>query len=88
LSFRSFALPEFWKSYESLPEKIQRIADRKFALFEQNPFHPSLALKQKGEVWTAVGRSHRAIAYRDGNDFHWFWIGSHETYNSLLHRVK
>ena len=65
------------------------LADAKFALFRENPFHPSLALKHKGEVWTAdVGRSYRAIAWRDGNDFHWFWIGSHGAYNHLLSRVE
>jgi hypothetical protein len=46
-------------------------------------------LKQKGEVWTVdVGRSYRAIAYRTGDKFHRFWIGSHEAYNKLLRRVK
>ncbi|MGA2594524.1 MAG: hypothetical protein ABSH32_31885 [Bryobacteraceae bacterium] len=45
----------------------------KFALFEADPFHRSLALKQKGEVWTAdVGRSYRAIAYREGDNVRWF----------------
>jgi hypothetical protein len=29
-----------------------------------------------------------AIAYRTGEEFHWFWIGSHEAYNKLLRRVK
>jgi hypothetical protein len=89
VSFQSFALPEFWKCYESLPEGVRALADAKFALFEGDPFHPSLALKQKGEVWTAdVGRSYRAIAHREGNNFHWFWIGTHEAYNKLLSRVK
>jgi hypothetical protein len=89
VSFRSFALPEFWDSYRSLPAKVRQQADAKFALFEENPFHPSLALKQKGEVWTVdVGRSYRAIAYREENDFHWFWIGTHEAYSYLLGRVK
>ena len=89
MTFRSFALPEFWKCYEALPAMVQTLADEKFSLFTSNPHHPSLALKQKGGVWTAnVGRSYRAIAYRSGNDFHWFWIGSHEAYNTLLHRVK
>jgi len=50
LSFRSFALPEFWQCYEVLPAKVQALADQKFSLFNSNPFHPSLALKQKGEV--------------------------------------
>ncbi len=89
MSFRSFAPPGFWKCYDSLPEKVRESADAKFALFEREPFHPSLALKQKGSVWTVeVGRSYRAIAYRHGDDFHWFWIGSHEAYNTLLRRVK
>jgi len=89
VSFRSFAPAGFWKCYESLPESAQALADAKFALFEREPFHPSLALKRKGEVWTVdIGRSHRALAFRDGNDFHWFWIGSHEAYNSLLRRVR
>jgi len=89
LSFRSFALPEFWKCYDGLPADVRMQADKKYALFEQEPFHPSLGLQQKGQVWTVdVGRSYRAIAYREGNDFHWFWIGSHEAYNKLLRRVK
>ena len=65
------------------------LADDKFAIFEQDPFHRSLGLRQKGAVWTVdVGRSNRAIAYRTGDDFHWFWIGSQEAYNRLLRRVK
>ena len=86
---RSFALPEFWKCYDALPETIRALADDKYALFERDPFHPSLGLAQKGAVWTIdVGRSWRAIAHRSGDDFHWFWIGSHEAYNKLLRRVR
>jgi hypothetical protein len=89
VSFRSFALPEFWRCYEKLPHHVRELADKKFALFSQSPLHPSLGLQQKGEVWTVdVGRSYRAIALRQGNDFHWFWIGSHEAYNKLLNRVR
>jgi hypothetical protein len=46
VSFQSFALPEFWKCYESLPANVRVLADAKFALFQSEPFHPSLALKQ------------------------------------------
>jgi hypothetical protein len=89
VSFRSFALPEFWKCYEKLPRHIRELADKKFDLFSRDPFNASLGLKQKGHVWTVdVGRSYRAIALREGDDFHWFWIGSHESYNHLLRRVK
>jgi hypothetical protein len=89
VSFRSFALPEFWKCYNKLPDHIRTLADKKFELFSHEPFHPSLGLQQKGQVWTVdIGRSYRAIALREDNDFHWFWIGSHQAYNRLLGRVK
>ena len=89
MSFRSFALPEFWKCYDKLPIHIRELADKKFEAFRQEPFHPSLGLQKKGQVWTVdIGRSYRAIALREDNDFHWFWIGSHEAYNQLLRRTK
>jgi len=44
---------------------------------------------KRAEVWTVdVGRSYRAIAYREGDRFHWFWIGSHEAYNNMLRRWR
>ena len=89
MSFRSFATAEFWRCYDALPEKTQALADARHALFERQPFNPSLGLQKKGEVWTIdVGRSYRAIAYRTGDEFHWFWIGSHESYNKLPRRVQ
>lgn len=89
MSFRSFAVSEFWKCYEKLPGHVRELADKKFELFTRDPFSLSLGLKQKGEVWTVdIGRSYRAIALREENDFHWFWIGSHEAYNQLLRKLK
>ena len=89
MSFRSLALADFWKAYEQLPGPVRDLADKKFALFERDPFDPSLGLQQKGKVWTVdIGRSYRAIARRENNNFHWFWIGSHEAYNKLLRRLK
>ncbi len=89
MRFRSYAVQEFWDCYGRLPESIQSLADKKYALFQENPFHPSLSLQQKGEVWTVdIGRSYRALAWRQGNVFHWYWIGSHEAYNKLLRRER
>jgi len=70
-----------------LPANVQALDDAKFSLFEHTHFiHPWRSSK-KGEVWTAdVGRSYRAMAYREGANFHWFWIGTHEVYNNLLSR--
>jgi len=30
----------------------------------------------------------KAIARKRGDDFYWFWIGSHEQYNRVLKRVR
>ena len=89
MSLRSHALAEFWDCFDCLSASVRKLADNKYALFEQNPFHPSLGLQQKGDVWTVdIGRSYRALAWREGNDFHWYWMGTHEAYNKLLRRER
>jgi len=89
MAFRSFASERFWQLYRELPGEVQRLADKQYELFRKDPFHVSLHLKQVGEVWTVrIGRSHRAIGYREGDAFYWGWIGSHEAYNKLLQRIK
>ena len=55
----------------------------------ENPHHPSLHFKQVHEidlVFSArVGRSYRAVGLVEEKDLIvWFWIGSHERYESLL----
>lgn len=86
---RSFALRSFWDCYKALPEHARKLAHKQFRLFRQDPRHPSLAFSRKGEVWTVeVGRGYRALARQRGEDYYWFWIGSHETYNKLLKRLK
>lgn len=59
----SYALPSFWKCYHELPHHVRKLADKNFALFKENPQHPSLGFRKKGGVYTAeVGRSYRALA--------------------------
>ena len=60
-------------------------ARRAFALWRSNPRHPSLCFKKAGDVWTVrVGRGFRALALLQGETFYWFWIGSHDEYESQL----
>jgi hypothetical protein len=81
--------PDFWKHYKLLPKEIQDLADEKFSLFRSDPLHPSLGFAKKGAVWTVdIGLYYRAIAWREGNNLVWFWIGSHEDYNRLMNRVR
>jgi hypothetical protein len=80
---------EFRKLYAELPGRVQQLAKQKYDLFQVNPGHPSLEFQAKGNIWTvAVGRSYRAIGRRTGDDIFWVWIGSHETYNNMLQRLK
>src|SRR5579862_5711318 len=46
MPFQSFASEQFWQLYSELPDEVQRLADQQYELFRQNPFHPSLHLKQ------------------------------------------
>ena len=89
MSFKSVASERFWQLYAELLEEIQALADKQYELFEQNPFHPSLQLKQVGEVWTArVGLYYRLIGYREGNVFRWELDRPHEAYNKIVKRMK
>jgi hypothetical protein len=85
LNFTSRASPEFWTLYDRLPQEIQEQARKQYALFRQDPFHPSLRLKPVGLFWSVrISRSYRAVAARRGDQFFWFWIGSHAEYDRLI----
>ncbi|MBB4648386.1 hypothetical protein GGQ99_000108 [Aminobacter niigataensis] len=79
------ASSRFWAAYDLLPEPVQQLADKNFALLRADPHHPSLHLKSVGRYWSVrVGRDHRAVAVRLEHDLVWFWIGKHAEYDKLL----
>jgi len=43
-----FTTKRFWKGYDSLPEKVQQVADQNYALLKTDPSHPSLHFKKVG----------------------------------------
>jgi hypothetical protein len=52
---------------------------------KSDAYHPSVRLKRVGRYWSArVGLGYRAVAVRDGDDFVWFWIGSHADYDRFI----
>jgi hypothetical protein len=80
----SHALKSFWKCYDQLPAHIRKLADKNFALFKANPWHPSLGFSKKGEIYTVeIGRSYRALARERNGHYYCFWIGTHEEYNKF-----
>lgn len=76
----------FWGCYERLPERIQRLALKSFALWNLNPRHRSLRFKEVGpRLWSVrVGQEYRALAAFDGTTYVWFWIGTHDEYLELI----
>lgn len=81
------ATPRFWVRYRQLPEDVQRLADKCYALLRQDPKHPSLHLKKVGRFWSVrVGLHYRAVAVEHEGEFAWYWIGSHADYDKLLGR--
>jgi hypothetical protein len=84
----SFRLPEFMVLYRVLPESVRQQARQAYALFQQDPHHPSLRFRQvhpTRPIFSArVGLHYRAVGIRQDNDISWFWIGSHAEYDRLL----
>ncbi len=63
MAFQSFASERFWRLYHERPGGVQRLADKPYELFREDPFHPSLHPKQISAVWAVrIGRSDRASA--------------------------
>jgi hypothetical protein len=81
-----FTTPDFWDHYNSLPKEVRELADKNYALLQDNPLHPSLHFRRiKEDLWTVrVGRQYRALAFEQTEGYDWFWIGPHAEYDRLL----
>ncbi len=76
---------DFWQQYNALPADVQRLADKNYALLQEDSTHASLQLKEIKSLWSVrVGLHYRALAYRENEEFIWFWIGSHAEYDRLI----
>lgn len=81
--------PAFWKHYDQLLPEVQHAADKKYALLETNPKHPSLNLKRIGRYWSVrVNIDHRALAIEADDGYIWFWIGGHVEYDRIVDAQK
>lgn len=75
----------FWKLLYELPEGVQGIARKNFRLLKNDRSHPSLQFKKVGKFWSArVDLNHRVLAVKDGEDFIWVWIGTHDEYDRII----
>jgi hypothetical protein len=82
---KSRATPNFWRCYQKLPKKTQRLADKSFELFKADPSHPSLHFKKVGKLRSVrVSINCRALAVERKKSLLWFWIGNHDDYEKLI----
>jgi plasmid maintenance system killer protein len=80
--------PSFWQAYAKLDAPSKQAARRAYALFAQNPGHPSLRFKKLGsyeQVWSVrINEQYRAIGERTGDTISWAWIGTHNEFDKLF----
>ncbi|MBI4782614.1 MAG: hypothetical protein HY785_15040 [Oscillatoriophycideae cyanobacterium NC_groundwater_1537_Pr4_S-0.65um_50_18] len=83
---KSFATPDFWRAYAQLSPEMQQQAQKAYRLWQENLLHPSLHFKKVGKTLWSVRLSggFRALALKKGDDYYWFWIGSHDEYEEML----
>lgn len=82
-----FTTPGFWYEYRRLPKEARDLADKNFALLQNDPHHPSLRLKKINSIWSArVGLRYRVLARERTEGLVWFWIGPHDQYEQMLKR--
>ena len=88
---KHLTLPRFWRHYQSLPEEVQKLADKNFQLLKTNSSHSSLHFKKidhSNPLWSVrVGRQYRALGREKPEGIVWFWIGLHDEYEQLLKRI-
>jgi hypothetical protein len=88
----SKATPKFWKCYSALPGDIRRQAREAYALFQNDPWYPSLRFKRIHSslpVYSVrVSKDYRAVGILMEGRVVWFWIGSHSQYDKLLKQLK
>ena len=63
----------FGEGFNALPDAVQKLAKRVFALWQTDSFHPSLHFKpvKRGapSVWSVrIGQHYRALGYRENVD--------------------
>ena len=80
-----FTSRAFWQCYHALAAEVQTLADRNFALLQNDPSHPSLHFKKVGRFRSVrVGLQYRALAVEVDDGLLWFWIGNHAEYERLI----
>ena len=87
---KSVTTTQFRKSLDKLPKSIQARARKSYLLWLDNPNYPSLHFKQihsAEPIYSVrIGLAYRALGILKDDTMIWFWIGSHEEFNSIVNK--
>ncbi|GFE70273.1 hypothetical protein [Chroococcus sp. FPU101] len=83
---KSLTTPDFWNAYLALPQDLKKQAKKAYQQWKADPSHPSLHFKKvRKNTWSVrITRDYRALALKKGDDYYWFWIGSHDEYDAII----
>lgn len=74
-----------------LPASVQEQAAKAYALWQADPYHPSLQFKrvsQKQLIYSVrVSINYRTLGLLESEHIYWYWIGPHDEYDELLKRI-
>ena len=88
---KSVTSTKFRKYLEKLPSHIRTKARGAYHLWLENPYHPSLQYKQihsSNPIFAVrISLGYRALGILEDDTMVWFWIGSHEEYNSMIKNI-
>jgi hypothetical protein len=83
---------DFVKCFRKLPENIKDLARKNYKLWKQDSNHPGLNFKKihsSENIYSIrIGIKWRALGVlKDKNTIIWFWIGSHNDYDSMIKNI-
>jgi mRNA-degrading endonuclease RelE of RelBE toxin-antitoxin system len=88
---KSSVTKTFRKRLNDLPTSVQEQAAKAYALWQEDPYYPSLQFKrvsQRQPIYSArVSINYRVLGLLESDHIYWFWIGAHDEYDELLNRM-
>jgi mRNA-degrading endonuclease RelE of RelBE toxin-antitoxin system len=88
---KSSTTKSFRKCLNDLPASVQEQAAKAYALWREDPYHPSLQFKrvsQKHPIYSVrVSINYRVLGLLESGHVYWYWIGAHDEYDELLKRM-
>jgi mRNA-degrading endonuclease RelE of RelBE toxin-antitoxin system len=88
---KSSVTKSFRKRLSELPASVQEQAAKAYALWQEDPQHPSLQFKrvsQKQPIYSVrISLNYRVLGLLESNHIYWYWIGTHDEYDELLRRM-